>query len=73
MMLRRTEWAMRFAAAYLELQNGGVEMAALHGWGEELWSRCGHLDPGDVAQREFVAGRAAAVVSAEPPPLPDDG
>jgi hypothetical protein len=60
MMLRRTEWAMRFATTYLDLRNGGVELSVLHGWGEELWSRCGHLDPADVARDEFTAGHAPA-------------
>lgn len=75
MMLTRTEWAMRFAATFLELRDGGVELSVLYGWGDELWVRFGHLDPGEVAQQEFAATAAPAVAAGGPAgrPAQDDG
>jgi hypothetical protein len=54
MMLSRTEWAMRFATTFLDLRDGGVELIALRGWGEELYARHGHLDPAEVARQQFA-------------------
>lgn len=60
MILTRTEWAMRFAATFLDLLDGGVELRVLRGWGEELYVRLGHLDPGHVARQQFEGGRTPA-------------
>jgi hypothetical protein len=64
MILTRTEWALRFATTYLDLRDGGIELNALQGWGEELWARCGHLDPAEVARRQFGTGAAPSVQDA---------
>lgn len=60
MILTRTEWALRFAAAFLDLQDGGVEMTVLRSWGEELFARHGHLDPAQVARQQFAAQETSA-------------
>lgn len=52
-ILSKTEWAFRFAVAFLELRDGGIELAALAQWGEELYLKAGHLDPEQVARDLF--------------------
>lgn len=58
MILQRTEWALRFATTFLDLRDGGVELDVLRRWGEELYAREGHHDPGEVARRQFALGLA---------------
>lgn len=60
MILTRTEWAMRFAATFLDLQDGGVELGVLRSWGEELFPRLGHLDPAHVARQQFASQHTPA-------------
>lgn len=56
--LTKTEWALRFAMAFLELRGGGVELSALAQWGEDLWPRSGHLEPEQVAREQYEVDRA---------------